>query len=325
MNGDLFQSMQSDLFDTQVAEPVSENIKDEIQALKKRLMKLLAKTDDFRLLERVPITKPGIRLPFKLEEACGDEIPIVFLDTETTGLATNNDTIIELGLVRASFSPSRKQLVSIDSIMNAYEDPGIPIPLFITELTGITDEKVRGQRIDETIVSEYLKDSYLIVAHNAAFDRPFFEKRFKGFEDYRWACSLKGINWKGLGFKKRKLEDLLLQSGCFYEAHRASIDCLALAWLLHLQKEAFADMLEQAEKKTVIVRAFGAPFDAKDALKMRNYRWHDGTTGPSRHWWKEIDYEALDNEKAFLDGLYPDASDMASFSFKTAENRFKNS
>lgn len=325
MNGDLFPSLQADLFDTQNAAPIiDENRTAEIQTLKKRLDKLLAKTDDFRLLERVPLTRPGIKLPCKLEEACGDEIGIVFLDTETTGLSVNNETIIELGLVCASFSPSKKQLVSIDRIMSAYEDPGKPIPPEITDITGITDDMVRGKRIDETSVSEYLQDAFLIVAHNAKFDRPFFEKRFKGFEDCRWACSLDGIDWNSLGFKNRKLEDLLFKSGCFYEAHRASIDCLALAWLLHLHKDAFADMLEKAEKKTVTVRAFGAPFEAKDALKARGYRWHDGTSGPNRHWWKEIALEELDGEKNFLDELYPNASDIAGFSLKTAADRFKN-
>lgn len=114
----------------------------------------------------------------------------------------------------------------------------MPIPPFITELTGITDEKVSGQHIDETMVSDCLKDAFLIVAHNASFDRPFFEKRFKGFEEKKWACSLAGIDWSRFGFKNLKLEDLLLKSGYFYEAHRASIDCLALAWLLHIQNHA---------------------------------------------------------------------------------------
>lgn len=61
----------------------------------------------------------------------------------------------------------------------------------------------------------------------------------------------------------------------------------------------FADLLAQAGKKTVTVRAFGAPFEAKDALKTRGYRWHDGTTGPNRHWWKEIAEEEVADEKIF--------------------------
>ncbi len=323
MKDPLFSNQQPDFFDTVETEQTTSVKPNSTELLKKRLSKLLAETEDFRLLERVPITKPNVNLPYKLCDAAGDEIAIVFLDTETTGLSPETDVIIELGLVRAMFSPSKKRLVSINRIVSAYEDPGIPIPQSVTELTGITDEKVKGQHIDEAMVSEYLNDAFLIVAHNASFDRPFFEKRFKGFEEKEWACSHKGIDWSRFHFKKQNQEYLLLESGYFYEAHRASIDCLALAWLLHVHNHAFADLLDQAAKKTITVRAFGAPFEVKDVLKTRGYHWHGGTTGPNRHWWKEIPEEALVDEKNFLDELYPNGSDYAGFFVKTAANRFK--
>ena len=327
MDDSLFSSLQADLFAEPVVKAEKENAKDhgddDSQALRKRLDKILAKSDDFRILERIPLTKPDVVLPYALSEKKGDEIAIVFLDTETTGLSCEVDAIIELGLVKALFSPSKRRLVSIERIVSAYEDPGRPLTPFITELTGITDDKVRGQRIDDAMVAGFLDDAFLIVAHNAAFDRPFFEKRFKGFGEKKWACSLVGIDWNGLGFKNLKLEELVLKSGYFYEAHRASIDCLALAWLLHKQADAFESLLELATKKTVTVQAFGAPFDAKDGLKARGYRWHDGTTGPNRHWWKDIGEDALAEEKAFLDELYAHGSERAGFSFKSAAERFK--
>ncbi len=324
MKESLFPSSQADLFAEPDNEPKPEIVKNDRQILKKRLDKLLAGSDDFRILERIPVTKPDIALPYSLSGNKGDEIAIVILDTETTGLSSDMDVIIELGLVKVLFSPSARRLVSIERVVSAYEDPGKPITPFITELTGITDDMVRGKRIDEKLVADILSDAVLVVAHNAAFDRPFFEKRFKGFEEKKWACSLTGIGWNELGFKNLKQEELLLKSGYFYEAHRASIDCLALVWLLHCQPDAFASLLEQAAKKTVTVQAFGAPFEAKDGLKARGYRWHDGTTGPNRHWWKDIAEEELAEEKAFLDELYAHGSERAGFSFKSACERFKS-
>lgn len=323
MNGDLFSPRQPDLFDAAPEQPKSETIRKERPPIRERLKRLIAQTDDFRLLERIPLTKPGLILPCELDKAIGDELSIVFLDTETTGLSAESDAIIELGLVRASFSPSAKKLVSIDRIISAYEDPGKPLSPFITELTGITDEMVRGKHIDEQTVADSLDNARLIVAHNASFDRPFFEKRFTGFNDMSWACSLEGIDWNRLGFSRRKLEDLALKSGYFYEAHRAAIDCLALAWLLHIHPDAMADLLEQAGQKTVVVHAFGAPFEARDTLKTRGYRWHDGTSGANRHWWKEIPESALADEKNFLDELYPNGSDRAGFEIRTAADRFR--
>ena len=61
------------------------------------------------------------------------------------------------------------------------EDPHCPIPDAITELTGITEEMVRGKRIDDARVAALLAEASLIVAHNASFDRPFIERRLPAF------------------------------------------------------------------------------------------------------------------------------------------------
>lgn len=291
--------------------------------LRQQLEAILEKTDDFRIIERVPITKRNISLPYPLSGKNGDEVSIVFLDTETTGLSSNTERIIELGMVAASYSPSTQRLVSIDRIFSEYEDPGKPIPEEITKLTGISDDDVKGQRIDDQAVKAYLDSAELIIAHNAGFDRPFFEKRFSGFEDKRWACSLKGVDWKSFDINNHRQEELLHGIGYFYEAHRASIDCLALAWFMHIRQDVFANLLENASQNSVVVHAFGAPFESKDRLKVRGYRWDDGSSGVNRHWWKEIPLEGLDEEKAFLDELFAFGSEKATYVMKTAENRFK--
>jgi DNA polymerase-3 subunit epsilon len=51
--------------------------------------------------------------------------------------------------------------------------PGRPIPPEVTALTGITDAAVRGRRIDDARVAALAASASLVVAHNAAFDRPF--------------------------------------------------------------------------------------------------------------------------------------------------------
>ena len=290
---------------------------------RQQLEAILEKTDDFRIIERVPITKKNIPLPYTLADKVGDEVPIVFLDTETTGLSTNTERIIELGMVSASFSPSAKKLVSIDRIFSEYEDPGKPVPEEITRLTGITDQDVKGQKINDAEVQKTLEGIELIVAHNAGFDRPFFEKRFPDLGNKRWACSLKGVDWKTFDINNHRQEELLHGIGYFYEAHRASIDCLALAWFMHIRQDVFANLLENASQNTVVVHAFGAPFDTKGQLKAHGYRWDDGSSGSNRHWWREIPEEGLAEEQAFLNSLYALGSEKATFIRKTAENRFR--
>ena len=61
---------------------------------------------------------------------------------------------------------------------NGYQDPKKSISAFITALTGISDDMVKWQKINESAVAEYLEDVDLIIAHNAKFDRSFFEITF---------------------------------------------------------------------------------------------------------------------------------------------------
>ncbi len=56
-------------------------------------------------------------------------------------------------------------------ILAVIKIPGIPIPEYITKLTGISDDIVRGQKIEEDAVAHYLQGVDLIIAHNAQFDR----------------------------------------------------------------------------------------------------------------------------------------------------------
>ena len=66
-------------------------------------------------------------------------------------------------------------------------EPTIPLPAAITELTGISTEMVVGQRIDADQVARFIYDAVLVIAHGAAFDRPFCEALFPAFAEKHWA------------------------------------------------------------------------------------------------------------------------------------------
>ena len=229
--------------------------------------------ENYRLLQRIPLTYPGIEehLPLSLNEKVeGERIHhAVFLDTETTGMLPDKERVIELGMVRVTYSFDRKIVLSIDEFYDEFEDPGKPIPMEIQELTQITDDMVKGRHFDEDRVAAMLAGRPLVIAHNAAFDRPFFDRRFPALSDLSWGCSLKEVNWDALGSNGTKLEYLNLSRGWFYNAHRAYVDCLALIWIMHIEPEAFSMLVEHALKKTCRVLAVGSPFDVKDKLKTQ--------------------------------------------------------
>ena len=281
-----------------------------------------AAPEDYRLLQRIPITRQNTTFPIELNPPVGDERPLVIVDVETTGLDSSSDKIIELGLVRGTFSPSAERITSILESHSQFEDPGIPIPEVVTSLTGITDQDVAGQHIDDAWLAMMLQGDPLVIAHNAQFDRGFMEARFPACDKQIWACSLSEVDWKNLGFEARKLEYLLLKQGYFYQGHRAEVDCLATAWLLH-KPEAFPQLLASARQKTVIVRALGAPFEVKDTLKERGYRWHNGGNGVERHWWTTVPESNLEVERDFLNETYSNGAQRAGYQLQTARMRFK--
>ncbi|MEZ2145339.1 hypothetical protein AAE026_24060 [Bradyrhizobium sp. DN5] len=63
---------------------------------------------------------------------------------------------------------------------------------------------------------------------------------------------------------------------------------------------ALGVLLGQARKKTMRVWAEQSPFELKEALKRRGYRWSDGSDGRPRSWYLDVDESKLDDEIAFL-------------------------
>jgi DNA polymerase-3 subunit epsilon len=280
---------------------------------------IIQSPDDYRLLTRIPWTASHARLPLMLNEDTGNACSVVILDVETTGFDAGSEKIIELGLVHAWVDVERGVFLSINSAVSLYEDPGKPIPEMITNLTGIDDEKVRGQRIDDEQVAGYFQDDPIVIAHSASFDHSFFAARFPKLSGLRWACSIKDVDWSSLGYEGSKLEYLCLKNGGFYEGHRASIDCLATAWLLHAESKALPALLASERRETFAVKAVGAPFEVKDSLKSRGYRWD----ADAKVWHTVVGESDLSEEQAFLAALYHRGGDRASITAMTSRTRYE--
>ena len=157
---------------------------------------------------------------------------VLVLDTETTGLDAQRERVIELALLRVQVDLTDGLPVGPVQVYDGLEDPGKPIPKEVVALTGIRDADVRGQRLNEARIAELLDGVDCVIAHNAAFDRPFVEKRLPQFADLRWSCSFAEIDWKQQGRSSAKLENLAQALGWFYDAHRAEMDCHALLAVL---------------------------------------------------------------------------------------------
>lgn len=112
-----------------------------------------------------------------------EETDFVVFDLETTGAKTPPCRITEIGAFRVK---NGKITEEFHTLVN----PETPIPIFISQLTGITDQMVRHAPKFSEIAAEFLDfigDSVL-VAHNAHFDIRFLNHEIgRIHESYRVA------------------------------------------------------------------------------------------------------------------------------------------
>lgn len=255
---------------------------------------LLATHPDFRVQRRlVPVTS------FHQADPLSSSRVGAAIDVETTGLDRDADRIIELAVQRFRFD-NQGRIIQVGVARVWREDPAIPLDPRITRLTGLAAEDLAGQVIDEAAAVDILASADIIVAHNAAFDRPFVDRRLPAIAGKSWACSMAELDWPELGFEGRALAHLVSQCGWFYEGHRAENDILALLYLLSHElpdgETILAKLIACSEQLTYRVNAVDAPFDAKDRLKARGYRWDAAL----RFWWKSIGQGDSDAERAWL-------------------------
>ena len=258
----------------------------------------LEASGDYRVIRRLK-PRPGDIPPPGVQTRHG-----LVVDVETTGLDPRKDEIIELAMTPFTYGLDGRVFL-VGATFQGLRQPTVAITPEITAITGITNEMVAGHTIDLTEVSRVAAPASLIIAHNAAFDRRFLERFSDVFTTKPWACSLSQVDWAAEGFEGTKLAYLAQASGFFYERHRAMHDCLATVELLasplpRSRVTGLTRLLDAARLPTWRIWAEHSPFDLKDVLKARGYRWN-GDGGPQpKAWYVDVPDAQRDSELYFL-------------------------
>jgi DNA polymerase-3 subunit epsilon len=275
---------------------------------------------DYRVLRRL---KPRREYAHK---RTGEVAKVVILDTETTGLDASKDRIIELALIVVDVDAQTGLPLQVQEVYDELEDPGMPISAEALKVTGITDAMVAGKKLDEARIATLMQGAALVIAHNAKFDRAFVEKRLPAFAELPWACSVTEIDWSAQGRGSAKLEFLAHELGFFYDAHRAEMDCHALLAVLaaplpnNTGETGLARLLAVARASSFKVFATGSPFESKDALRARGYRWD----AERKVWHTQVATQLeLDAETAWLKAsVYSNRAARVDVERQTALERF---
>jgi DNA polymerase III epsilon subunit-like protein len=168
----------------------------------------------------------------------------LILDTETTDLIKNS--LVDRDL-QPRVTEFYGQLVTDDGdIIDKLEflcDPGVPIPAKVQQVTGITDDMVKGKgpfhEHIEDLIALFAKAS-AVVAHNLAYDYAVLNHEFAraGMEgEVPWpmikVCTVQETEWfKGHRLPLGALHELLIGEP-HKGAHRAreDVEALTRCWL----------------------------------------------------------------------------------------------
>ncbi len=168
-----------------------------------------------------------------LEEKAVADVPVVVLDTETTGLSpVMGHRIVEIGAIRME---GWREVGRLNYLVN----PGRPIDAGASRVNGIFDEDVADAPPFSTIAPELqqLLDGALIVAHNAQFDAGFLGLEFALLNNELtahpvrnpWLCTLQ-LSRRFFYFGRNNLGNVARQLGVRTgRAHRALGDAYTTA------------------------------------------------------------------------------------------------
>jgi DNA polymerase-3 subunit epsilon len=169
-----------------------------------------------------------------------ESVPFVVVDLETTGGSAVFDRVLEVAAIRV-------QNGVIQDRLECLVEPGVPIPPFVTRITGINASLVRGKPAFDTLLPDLrrLMDGSVLVAHNVAFDGNFLGSAFKRAEmpwDGERLCTLRLARRLVPGLHSYRLDSLCAFLGfTFVQRHRAGPDAEATVHLLrHLLETALS-------------------------------------------------------------------------------------
>lgn len=201
---------------------------------------------------------------------------VLIIDTETTGLNTKCDRVIEIGVILYSV-PHRTTLFQFSTLLNA---PGnaaehinrIP-PAVLPEIC------INTQQNFINTLQQLAQAASYVIAHNAAFDEQWFDDTHLpvltnvSAEPLKWLCTLDDFIFPQQTRQGENLVSLALNHGIgVSSAHRALTDCQLIAALFD-RMDNLEEMIRRAIRPKALYKAQVERKD-KDLAKTAGFRWN---------------------------------------------------
>ena len=201
---------------------------------------------------------------------------LLIIDTETTGLNAQTDRTIEVAAILYSV-PHRTTLFQLSTLLNAPNNDAEHINRIPHAVLPEVCQKTQQSFID--ILQNISHDADYAIAHNAAFDKQWFDGSHLPIlttisnEPLKWLCTLEDFSFPKQSRQGENLVSLALNHGIgVSSAHRALTDCSLIAALFD-RMEDLEDMIENAKMPKALFRA-DVSFDDKDLAKNAGFKWN---------------------------------------------------
>ena len=174
------------------------------------------------------------------------DAPMVFVDIETNGLDHIRGRVIEVAAIRVE---NGRIIRRFSQLIN----PGSELPAFITNLTGIRPEELRGALSFRQIARELydVLDGAIFVAHNVRFDYSFLKQEFKrAGKNFlpRQLCTVRLSKALYPQHRSHKLASLIERYGFTYTNRHRAYDDAHILWqfIQHIQNNFPYETIEKA-------------------------------------------------------------------------------
>lgn len=236
--------------------------------------------------------------------SCHRKFHFAIIDLETLGTDPKIHPILEIGILKGSFT-AEEGITEIIESYGSLNDPLAPLPEELSRSLGVTSEALNSQFINWQHVLELIKDCDVIICHNSRLKRSFLEMQTPDYiqekcKEIPFACLVKDIDWAAKGLDAAHLKLLNYELGFFFDSKRVLTHCWASLNLLIQVPNAFAELKMNVKKRGIIVCIVDTKLDRDSLLKLKKYAFTNGSKRFPKCWWAMIQEEDLNQEMRFL-------------------------
>lgn len=224
---------------------------------------------------------------------------ILFLDTETTGLNSQEHRVVEV--CAALYSAEYDRVLRAISFL--VTDGTFVIGKEITDINGISNEMLSSHSITYDSLFKSLTDSFVaqcdyIVAHNAPFDKAFIEEELRRCKlpvwDKQWVDSVVDVPYSDK-ISSKKLVHLAAEHGFVNPfPHVALGDVLTLAKIV--TQYSAKDILKRANTPTLKIIA-QVDYNSRTKASSKGFKWD----AESKRWIRLVKQCDLDELRKTFD------------------------